>query len=93
MVWSEVEPLADVILVYYPGGVNFNGAWFYDEALLNIVSGKTEPYGLLNMQQPASMETVEARNEDVPRNMECYVDDGGKQTKNQDRSGPDRALF
>lgn len=80
MVWSEVEPLADVILVYYPGGVNFNGAWFYDEVLLN-------------MQQPASMETIEARNEDVPRNMECYVDDGGKQTKNQDRSGPDRALF
>lgn len=78
MVWSEVEPLADVILYYY-GGSEGGGAfsWFFDEALLNIISGQVEPYALLNLQQPASMEAVEAQDEDVPRDMECYVDADG----------------
>ena len=29
------------------------------------------------MQMPANMETVEAQYEDVPRDMECYVDADG----------------
>lgn len=76
MVWTEVEPLADAILLYY-GGAGFGGAWFYEEVLMDVVSGKTEPSALLSLQQPASMEAVEAQNEDVPRDMECYVDADG----------------
>ena len=36
-----------------------------------------EPSGLLQFQMPASMDTVEAQDEDVPRDMECYVDADG----------------
>ena len=32
---------------------------------------------LLPCQMPASMETVEAQSEDVPRDMECYRDSEG----------------
>ena len=76
MVWSEVEPLADVILLSY-SGAGFNGEWFYTEALLNILSGQVEPSGLLNYQQPASMDAVEKQKEDVPRDCECYQDANG----------------
>lgn len=72
MVWSEVEPLADAILYYYG-----STSWFFEEALLDIVSGKVEPSGLLPFQMPASMDAVEAQDEDVPRDMECYVDADG----------------
>ncbi len=72
MVWSEVEPLADSILFYYGAT-----SWFFEEALLDIVSGKVEPSGLLPFQQPASMDAVEAQDEDVPRDLECYVDADG----------------
>lgn len=72
MVWSEVEPLADAILFYYG-----STSWFFEETLLDIVSGKVEPSGLLPFQQPASMDAVEAQNEDVPRDLECYVDADG----------------
>lgn len=77
MVWSEVEPLADVILLYYGQSSLFSGDWFKTEALMNIISGAVEPSGLLPMQQPASMEAVEAQLEDVPRDVECYVDADG----------------
>lgn len=30
-----------------------------------------------SLQMPANMETVEAQYEDVPRDMECYVDSAG----------------
>ena len=39
--------------------------------------GNYEPSGLLPFQMPANMETVEAQYEDVPRDMECYVDADG----------------
>lgn len=68
MVWSEVEPLADVILTGYSVG---------DEALLMTVAGQNEPNGLLVIQMPASMEAVEAQADDLPRDMECYVDSAG----------------
>lgn len=79
MVWSEVEPMADAILLYFNGyeGAVYDPDWFQDEALLNIIVGKTEPSALLPYQQPASMEAVEAQLEDVPRDMECYVDSNG----------------
>ena len=41
---------------------------------MEIISGTTEPSGLLPMQQPANMDNVEAQFEDVPQYMECYVD-------------------
>lgn len=65
---AEIEPWADALLFYC--GVSNN-------ALLDIVSGKAEPYGLLPCQLPANMETVEAQCEDVPRDMKCYRDSEG----------------
>lgn len=72
MIWSEVEPLADAILYYYG-----STSWFFTESLLEIVNGDVEPSGLLPFQMPASMEAVEAQDEDVPRDCECYVDADG----------------
>lgn len=68
LVWTEVEPLADAIIVGY--GIS-------DQAAVEVIAGVTEPSGLLPMQQPANMETVEAQYEDVPMDMECYVDSEG----------------
>ena len=69
MVWTDVEPLADVILVCY----NSQRVQVVSE----IILGQTEPNGLLVFQQPIDMLTVEAQNEDVPRDMTCYVDANG----------------
>lgn len=65
---AEIEPWANALLVFC--GVSNN-------ALLDILSGVAEPYGLLPCQLPANMETVEAQCEDVPRDMECYKDSEG----------------
>jgi beta-glucosidase len=69
MVWDEVEPLADVILV------NYNKQ--REAIVAEVILGQTEPTGLLVFQQPVSMEAVEAQLEDVPRDMECYTDAAG----------------
>ena len=70
MVWSEVEPYADAIL---------NGfVYVKDEAFLMVASGQVEPNGLLPLQQPASMAAIDAqKGEDLPRDLECYVDANG----------------
>ena len=68
MVFSEFESSVDAILVNL--GVK-------NEAVMKIVAGQAEPSGLLPMQMPKDMETVEAQYEDVPRDMECYVDAAG----------------
>jgi beta-glucosidase len=68
MIFSEFENKVDSILI---GFGTSNNAFF------DIVAGKTEPSGLLPVQMPKDMETVEAQNEDVPRDMECYVDSAG----------------
>ena len=65
---AEIEPWADALLVCF--GVQH-------QAVLDIVSGKSEPSGLLPMQLPANMETVETQQEDVSRDMECYEDTQG----------------
>ncbi|MGW8314399.1 MAG: glycoside hydrolase family 3 N-terminal domain-containing protein [Bacteroidales bacterium] len=65
MVFSEIEPMADGILIHM--GVQ-------DQALMDMLTGKAEPSGLLPFQMPADMQTVEAQFEDVPRDMECYSD-------------------
>jgi beta-glucosidase len=64
----EFEPYADAILVTM--GVQ-------NQAVLELVSGKVEPSGLLPMQLPADMRTVEEQFEDVPRDMRCWVDADG----------------
>jgi len=47
------------------------------EALMDIVSGKVEPSGLLPMQMPINMSTVEKQYEDVPHDMIPYKDSNG----------------
>ncbi len=64
----EFEDQVDSILV----GFDIDNDYF-----LEIAAGNYEPSGLLPMQMPANMETVEAQYEDVPRDMECYVDADG----------------
>lgn len=68
VVLSEIEPYADAILISF--GVQ-------NQALLDIISGKAEPSGLLPMQLPANMATVEMQFEDVAFDMDCYVDAAG----------------
>ena len=48
-----------------------------DQALLDIISGAAEPSGLLPVQMPANMKTVEEQKEDTPHDMDCYVDSEG----------------
>jgi len=74
MVFTEFESEVDAILVGFGGN---RAANLPDKAFLEIISGKVEPSGLLPLQMPANMETVEAQFEDVPRDMECYVDSEG----------------
>ena len=47
------------------------------QAVMEILSGKTEPSALLPMQLPANMDTVEEQCEDVPYDLECHVDTEG----------------
>nr|WP_321413228.1 glycoside hydrolase family 3 N-terminal domain-containing protein [uncultured Allomuricauda sp.] len=68
MVFEEIESSADAILVHM--GVQ-------DQAIMDIVSGKTEPSGLLPFQMPQNMVTVEEQFEDVPRDMQAYSDANG----------------
>ena len=65
---GEFEAEVDSIILHF--GVE-------DAAICEIVSGNVEPSGLLPMQMPLDMEAVEAQYEDVPRDMECYVDSDG----------------
>ena len=48
-----------------------------DQAVLEIIAGATEPSGLLPVQMPANMKTVEEQFEDVPHDMEAYTDEQG----------------
>ena len=48
-----------------------------DQAVLDVISGKVEPSGLLPHQMPANMATVEKQMEDVPFDMEVYTDGEG----------------
>ena len=69
MVWTEVEPLCDVIFVSYNAHKT--------DAIARMILGQAEPNGLLVFQQPASMEAIDAQVDDVPRDMECYKDAAG----------------
>ena len=64
-VFSEFEKNASALLVNF--GVQ-------DQAILELLTGAVEPSGLLPLQMPVDMETVELQMEDVPHDMKCYVD-------------------
>lgn len=49
----------------------------HDQAIFDILSGKSEPSALLPMQMPFDMITVEEQFEDVPRDLKCYIDSEG----------------
>ena len=65
---AEIEPYADALLL---------GFGIKDQAYLDILCGNAEPYGLLPMQLPKDMLTVENQMEDLPHDMECYIDADG----------------
>lgn len=65
---SEFESQIDGLIVSF--GVQ-------DQALADILSGKVEPSGLLPLQMPADMQTVETQKEDVPQDMKPHRDSEG----------------
>lgn len=65
---SEFEASADAILVSF--GVQ-------EEAILDVLVGRAEPSGLLPIQMPADMRTVEEQAEDTPHDMRVHVDSEG----------------
>ncbi|MCL2558322.1 MAG: glycoside hydrolase family 3 C-terminal domain-containing protein, partial [Treponema sp.] len=68
MVFSEFESAVDAIVVSF--GTS-------DAAILEALSGRSEPNGLLPFQMPLNMAVVERQLEDVPFDMACYVDGAG----------------
>ncbi len=68
MVFAEFEKNARAIVANF--GVQ-------DQALLDLLTGKSAPSGLLPLQMPANMATVEKQQEDVPHDMQCYKDADG----------------
>jgi len=68
MVFSEIESSADAILVHM--GVQ-------DQALMDLITGASEPSGLLPFQMPSDMKTVEEQFEDLARDMTPYTDSEG----------------
>ncbi len=65
---SEFESTAHAIIVSF--GVQ-------DQALFDILTGNNEPCGLLPLQLPRDMDTVEEQCEDVPHDMVCHTDTEG----------------
>ena len=68
MVFQEFESQVEGI-VYGFGVMN--------QAVLDLLTGAAEPSGLLPIQMPLNMETVEQQQEDVPHDMKVHVDSEG----------------
>ena len=68
MLFAEFEKEVDVIVASF--GVQ-------DMALLDILTGAAQPSGLLPVQMPNSMKTVELQMEDLPHDMDVHVDSEG----------------
>ncbi|MBR1961350.1 MAG: glycoside hydrolase family 3 C-terminal domain-containing protein [Alistipes sp.] len=68
MCFHEIEKSADAILI---------GFEVQNQAFMEIIAGKAEPQGLLPMQMPKDMRTVEENKEDVPFDLKCYKDADG----------------
>ncbi len=65
---AEFEKEIDALLI------NFR---IQDQAVLDVISGRVEPSGLLPLQMPSDMTTVENQLEDLQFDMESYVDSDG----------------
>ena len=65
MCFHEIEGAADAILI---------GFEVQNQAFMEIIAGKAEPQGLLPLQMPKDMRTVEENKEDVPFDLKCYKD-------------------
>lgn len=65
---AEIEPYADGFLL---------GLAIQRQVFVDIIRGVAEPSGLLPMQMPADMATVERQSEDSPADMTCYTDSEG----------------
>lgn len=65
---AEFEPYADAIVADFS---------VQKQAVLDIVTGQAQPQGLLPLQMPKDMQTVETQLEDVAFDMECYTDECG----------------
>lgn len=68
MIFGEFEKEADAIII---------GFGVQAQAIFDIMTGVKEPSGLLPLQMPFDMKTVEEQLEDVPRDMKCYTDSEG----------------
>ena len=68
MVMAELEPYSDALVVEY--GVS-------SQAVADVLTGIFTPEGLLPIQLPADMDTVERQQEDVAFDMTCYRDSEG----------------
>ena len=68
MVFAEFEKEVSGIILNF--GIS-------TQAVLDIMFGKYEPSGLLPVQMPANMVTVEKQAEDLPFDMEVYIDQAG----------------
>jgi beta-glucosidase len=68
MIFGEFEKQADAILAIFD---------VQDQTVQDIIAGSAEPSGLLPLQMPADMKTVEEQKEDVPFDLTCYVDSIG----------------
>ena len=68
MIFSEIEPSSSAIMIHMGVG---------ERAIMELISGRVEPSGLLPFQMPADMFTVEKQFEDVPRDMTPYTDSQG----------------
>lgn len=69
---TEFEAKSNVVLVGF--GVS-------DEATLTVATGKHQPHGRLPIGFPLDMNAVEGQLEDVPQDMETYVDSAGNDWK------------
>ena len=65
---AEFEPQVDAIVIDFD---------VQDQAILDILTGAAEPSGLLPVQMPADMRTVEEQFEDTPHDMQPYLDELG----------------
>lgn len=70
MIFAEFEKQVNGIVV---------GFGTQHHAMFNILSGAAEPAGLLPVQMPANMQTVEKQFEDVPHDIEPhFASEGNK---------------
>jgi beta-glucosidase len=68
MVFEEFEKDVDGIIV---------GFGVQHQAIFDVITGAAKPQGLLPVQMPANMATVEQQLEDVPHDMRPHVDSEG----------------